>query len=227
MQFEECKNKLFSCKHCLRGTYTMYEYEKPKYKPLNRPLNPLPTPPHTCSSPVFPPLWVSTLVSAPQFPVSPSNLTKPRPQDGPSPCALTRQTPPPFSQEGSFSAASHGELSGQSFLGLNPTLTAQDGPRFRSFTMFTSFLSVPENTVSCLPELCQTPEWCFSKAKRASTAFEKAQSFRSKQGPLPNLRCSCSSPRWWTEVFTNFRGGLGNAKVFVGLQLLYLVALDW
>ena len=48
--------------------------------------------------------------------------------------------------------------------------------------MFTSFLSVPENTASCLPELCQTPEWCFSKAKRASAAFEKAQSFRSKQG---------------------------------------------
>lgn len=68
---------------------------------------------------------VSTLVSAPQFPVSPSGLTNARPQDGSSLCALTCQTPAPFSHVGSFPAASHGVVSGQSFLGLNPTLTAQ------------------------------------------------------------------------------------------------------
>lgn len=68
----------------------MYEYEKPKCKFLNR-LSILlqfhPTP----AARLFSRLCGLHMVSAPQFPVSPSGLTKPRPQDGSSP----RTAPPP------------------------------------------------------------------------------------------------------------------------------------
>lgn len=116
----------------------MYEYEKPKCKFLNR-LSTLlqlhPTP----AAHLFSRLCGLHTVSAPQFPVSPSGLTKPRPQDssaprtapppgrlrpqdGSAPCALTCQTPCPSATWAAFLCKPQ---SGQSFPGLNPVLTPE------------------------------------------------------------------------------------------------------
>lgn len=165
----------------------MYEYEKPKYKLLNRllilfQLRPTPAA-HLFSRLCGPHTGLRSSVSGLTFRSDqappPGRLLPLRPQ---------LSDPLVLQPRGQLSSASHRALRGQSFPGLNPALTAQNGPRFRNFT-------TPEDTASCLTELCQTPEWCFSKEKRASATFEKAQSFRSKQGPPPNLRCGCSSPR--------------------------------
>ena len=143
MQFEECKNKLFSCKHCLRGTYTMYEYEKPKYKPLNRPLNPLPTPPHTCSSPVFPPLWSPhwspLLSSRSRLPIWPS----PAPRTAP-PLAPSRVRPlRPSAKRAAFPLQATESWAVRASWGLtlqSPPRMAQDSGALQCLQAFSVFL---------------------------------------------------------------------------------------
>ena len=171
----------------------MYEYEKPKCKFLNR-LSTLlqlhPTP----AAHLFSRLCGLHTVSAPQFPVSPSGLTKPRPQDSSAPRTAAPpgrllpqdgsapRTAPPLAPSpvrplalqprGQLSSASHRVVRASRGLTL---YSPQNGPRFRSFT-------TPEDMASCLPELCQTPEWCFSKEKRASALLKRHRASDQNRG---------------------------------------------
>ena len=143
MQFEECKNKLFSCKHCLRGTYTMYEYEKPKYKLLNRPLILFqlhPTPAAHLSSRLYgSPHWSPLLSSRSHLPIWPS----PAPRTAP-PLAPSRVRPlRPSAKRAAFPLQATESWAVRASWGLtlhSPPRMAQDSGALQCLQAFSVFL---------------------------------------------------------------------------------------